>query len=425
MSTPISFLWKLNLFDKNDATDDQHLSNLYSTRVFLALLIFILIGLTLGLWLTTSSSRTIVNNPTIDQYEQLKEKEAKCLCSHLNIPYGTFVHIQSSLHGICSSDFVTDRWIERIGTTMNISYANRADFRVTGSAQFLALAAFCRLSQRISASSISRFYTTSLLSPEVLPRNGLGLTVELSIEEFQQTISASFQSQWNLTNRLIFGNKLLSSLDTALGTMVYSYPNDEVPFLSEAFSYYDIELTRCLCQNDYNCRSPSMLYREILYDEYWPFTPATGDVEMMIPGFYTGCLPVNSLLQSSLECFCDQTCVDQLAFLVAGGEQFSAVDLHEESLFQQNSTVESILGRIMIEHWKSNFSHRAYFDQCKPLYCSYFVNERRTVIFVLTQVIGLLGGLTLILTLIIPKMVHYVRNRHVHTQSPSEPVNRK
>ena len=137
---------------------------------------------------------------------------------------------------------------------------------------------------------------------------------------------------------------------------------------------------------------------------------------MIIRGLFTGCLPIYSLFQSSLECFYDQTCVNQLASRVAADEQFSAIDLHEQSRFQQSTIVRSILDDIMIEHWKSNFSYQGYFDHCKPSYCSYFMNERRTVIFVLTQIIGLLGGLTLILTLIIPKVVHRVRNRHLHNQ---------
>ena len=425
MSALISLLSKLNIFEEQDVKDDQHLTNIYATRVFLVLLVVILIGLTLGFWLTTSSTRIIVNNPTIDQFEGLKKKDALCPCSQLNISNGAFIQLEASLHRICSSDFVSDRWIERISSTVNISYANRADFRVTGSAQFLGLAAFCRLSQRISADSKARFYSTSLLSPQVLTQVALELTVEMSIQEFQQTMPASFKSQWELTNRLIFGNKMLSSLDTTLVTVLFNDPNSVNPFNAAQFMYNDIERTDCYCTSDYNCRSPSIICGDILYNSYQPYGPPTGQEEMRIPGFYTGCLPINSLVQSSLECFYDQTCVDQLASSVAGGEHFSAIDLHPQSLFQHNSTVESILNRVMIEHWKSNFSYRDYFDHCKPIYCSYFINERHTAILVLTQIIGLLGGLTLILTLIVPKVVHYIRNRHVRKQSPSEPFNRR
>ena len=423
MSALISFLWKLNIFEEQDVTDDRHLTNIYATRVFLVLLIVILIGLTLGFWLTTSSARIIVNNPTIDQFEGLKAKDALCPCSQLNIPNGAFVQLEASFHRICSSDFVSDRWIERISSTVNISYASRADFRVQGTAQFLALAAFCRLSQRISADSKARFYSTSLLSPQVLTQAVFELTVEKSIEEFQQTMTASFISQRELTNRLIFGNQLLSSLDTTLGTTIYNVVNRENPFSFSPFFYNDVGQTPCYCPSDSNCRSSSIICDNFRCNSYEPHPWATDDVEMMIPGFYSGCLPINSLVQSSLECFYNQTCVDQLASFVVGGEQFSAIDLHPQSLFHQNSTVESILNGVMIEHWKSNFSYPDYFYHCKPMFCSYFIHERRTAIFVLTQIIGLLGGLTLILTLIIPKVVHYIRNRHVRKQSPSEPFN--
>ena len=173
-------------------------------------------GLTLGFWLTTSSTRIMIENPTIDQYEQLKDKGVHCPCSQLNIPYGAFVQLETSFHGICSSDFVTDRWIGRIPSTVNISNANRAEFRVQGSAQFLALAAFCRLSQRISADSIASFYSSSLISRDVLSLNVLELTVASLVHDFREAMPASFKFQSKLTHQLITGNKLLSSLGTSV-----------------------------------------------------------------------------------------------------------------------------------------------------------------------------------------------------------------
>jgi hypothetical protein len=424
MSTLISFLRTLNIFKEDDATDHKHRSNLHATRIFLALLIAILVGLTLGFWLTTSTTKIVINNPTIDQYEQLSH-DAQCPCSQLAIPYGTFVELEASLHSICSSDFVSDRWIETISSTVDIIHAYRADFRVTGSAQFLALVAFCRLSDRIVADSISSFGAASLLSRKVLTRDVVEFTVESFIRQFQLSMPSVLQSHLRLTNRFIFGNKLISGLETTVNAMVYLFPTDDIPFLPYMINYFDRTVTICECHNSYDCRSPSLILNGFANRSYWPLPVEASNVRMMIPGFYTGCLPINSLLQSSLECFYDQTCIDQLASLVSDGQHFSAIDLHEHSVFQHNSTFQSVIDLIMIEHWRKNFSYQDYFHQCKPVYCTYFVNERRTATVVLIQIIGVLGGLTLILTLIIPKMIHFVRNRHLRNQTPSEPMNRK
>ena len=379
-------------------------------------------GLTLGFWLITSSTKIVIDNPMIDEYEQLKdEKGTECPYSQLNVPYGAFVRLETSLHGICSSDFVTDRWVGIIFASTNASDAYRADFRVTGSAQFLALGAFCRPSCRISVDSITSFYFTSLRSPQALTRDDLEWLVELSVLQFQETMPSSFQSRVRLTNRLIFSNKLLPSLDTSVGTFISCDLTDDLPFHFTPFIYYRSD-TSCECQSDYDCRSSSVICLNIQSALYQPTIVPYFMLHMTIPGLYTGCLPMNSLLESTLECFYNQTCVDQLASLLADDEHFSAIDLHQQSLFRQNSTMESILDGIMIEHWKSNSSYQDYYNHCKPVYCSYFVEERRSAMFGVTQIIGLLGGLTLILTLIVPKVVRYLRNRRSHNQSPSEPI---
>ncbi len=59
----------------------------------------------------------------------------------------------------------------------------------------------------------------------------------------------------------------------------------------------------------------------------------------------------------------------------------------------------------MIEEWSHEASYSFFYEQCDPLYCTYSVNERRDIIFIITTLIGVFGGLNVVLKLLIPLAV--------------------
>ena len=144
---------------------------------------------------------------------------------------------------------------------------------------------------------------------------------------------------------------------------------------------------------------------------------------MKIPGFSASCLPVTSLLHSTLECFYDQMCLDELLSFVSTNKSFTAMSSIERSRFSIISTVKSILDFIMVEKWSTNISYENYFVQCAPISCSYSTMKRHDFVFILTKVIGLLGGLILVLELIIPIIVRFVRRQR--NDNPTPRISRK
>ena len=63
----------------------------------------------------------------------------------------------------------------------------------------------------------------------------------------------------------------------------------------------------------------------------------------------------------------------------------------------------------MIEQWMTNMSYDKYYARCAPISCIYSKNEKNDWIYILTKIISLLGGLTLILGFIIQYAVKWLR----------------
>lgn len=72
----------------------------------------------------------------------------------------------------------------------------------------------------------------------------------------------------------------------------------------------------------------------------------------------------------------------------------------------------------MTEEWIINISHSQYFDQCQVSLCTYSVTSRFNLLYIITTLIALIGGLTKVLRILIPPIVKFIRRRFV----PPPPV---
>ncbi|CAF1102361.1 unnamed protein product [Didymodactylos carnosus] len=65
----------------------------------------------------------------------------------------------------------------------------------------------------------------------------------------------------------------------------------------------------------------------------------------------------------------------------------------------------------MVEEWNSNASFSSYYKQCAPQECTYTYSGHNNVVYIVTTIIGLVGGLTKVLQVIIPPTVEFVRKK--------------
>jgi hypothetical protein len=177
----------------------------------------------------------------------------------------------------------------------------------------------------------------------------------------------------------------------------------------------------CSCALSDVCKEQVVVYNYIYGNYSNPFS-----VLFNIPNMFASCHHIQSLFQSSLECFFNQTCLDAVQNridLVA----LSPPRLKKVFALQTNSTkfspnmpVEEIVNKMMIETWSEKVQYSQYYEECAPKICSYFVTSRNDALYVFTTMIGLFGGLSVALRIIVPLIVGWIRDK---MRSRTEPDN--
>lgn len=86
-------------------------------------------------------------------------------------------------------------------------------------------------------------------------------------------------------------------------------------------------------------------------------------------------------------------------------------DKNAPSRFQVNSTIFDILSELGIENWNENIDYSSYYHNCKPMNCFYTITMHFHIPTIVTTVIGLIGGLSVILRIVIPSIIKLIRRR--------------
>jgi hypothetical protein len=167
------------------------------------------------------------------------------------------------------------------------------------------------------------------------------------------------------------------------------------------------EIGNCSCGLKDDCKQQLGLY---------VFIGISGDlVDLLfnIPNMFLSCFTIESLLQSSLECFLNQTCVDPVLKIIYrfGNKPINLSILEINSTrFSPNMLVKEIINEMMIDTWGDNIDYNRYYEQCAPKVCTYLFTSRNNALYVFTAMIGLFGGLSVALRIIVPLIVTWIRN---------------
>lgn len=412
-----TYLINLSIFDSSSSdskTDEEkqhdHRTNLIATRIFFVTLSLLLLILALVFRLITRTTIIIIQHPKLHQFQNLSSHDAYCTCSQMALSYEDFTSVQTSLHQVCSSDFVSDRWIKTIYSGSNVTYFYSDDFQIDGSALFQALASFCRLTRNHILHSIDSFYQQTLISATVLSQTVFQAEVSASIKQMQLTASNDFASQLQLLQILILVNQFVSGLQTNINLLYDSYISGGWYTTSSPIEFPGPDGSWCACLYRIDCYLSSEITN--VFGLSSPIdVPDNFLVLMTIPGMVHGCLPVNGILRSTLECLYDQICLETLLSFFPSSENFLVMSSLQKSRFKINSTVQDMIDLLMIEEWKTQTSYEDYYRKCAPISCSYIENETDDWPYVLQKLIGLLSGLVLVLGLVLKQIVRFIRRR--------------
>lgn len=412
MRSLTSYILDLNLFQSTTENvseiNEVKRLDLISTRIYAIAMILAVIILGFAMWFTPSTTILIYQNPTQTQFEA-SPNDTFCPCSYAAPTYGDFIALEPEFHQVCDSDLVTDRWIKTIFSGSNATFFLPYDFRSQGSALFLSLAKFCHLAKRNVFQEMLSFQTFSLISPQALSKVVLENQVQSAFDQFQLRIPEEFNAQLRLLREIIVSNQFVSALHTSIRPMFNQISQTSAIRTFMQYVIYEGRMS-CECHKNIECQVKIPLaIIDVLgatEDEFSYLNDA--EISMIIPGLRAACTPVDSLLGSSLECFYNQNCINQLLTFFNTDEKFWAMNQSSVSQFQVNATVQSLINYLFVEKWTLNISYENYFSQCAPAFCTYSTSQRRSGTFVSTKLISILSILTVLLRLLVSTIVRLI-----------------
>lgn len=306
----------------------------------------------------------------------------QCPCSKTSLTYQSFVQLSGVLHQVCSSPFVETAWIDNILGDGNWSNVSMNEFRIRGVVYFLVLRSLCDMTGRAVYFTIRDYVSVQIFKGKMISEDQLTWQLNNRLNQSEMwnridlnilivTIRGTIQSSQLMT---VFSSNWVYSSEYDPHTPYNRIPTKPVSHGSN-----------CSCAYSANCTEPVYIDGQI------------------VPGFVLGCFPMESLLRSTLTCLCNQTCIQQI-----NAGNLSSIHSLNASLsdrFMPNTTVEEMFTNGFVERWSFNISYSKFFSECAPSYCTYTESQKKNTLQIIAILLGLYGGLTLILRLVVPNCV--------------------
>ncbi|CAF0883127.1 unnamed protein product [Adineta ricciae] len=416
----------LNLFPPDDENDqEEQRVGIIATRLYFFLLLLGFLVLGCYTFLSERTQQITVRAPSLAEYERLQTLYSStliCSCTRFSMSYNRILSISPRYHQICSSPFLKSSWlayfnIEEI--TANTTFFPPVDFRFGGQSFFDLLRVLCQTSEETVSNAIHLFRSRRLISINTLSRSEFHQEIQTRLSQFQQRTVSSFTHLLELVRSSIQTNRLVADLLTTTG---FSYLlNKQTMTYSPRF--YSRNIGNCSCAITSECTRPQGFYLRLDLLNAEPKT--------IIPGLVLGCYTIDSLLFSTLECLFEKKCLK----LIISMRDFNASGLfhpmdkrvtkvqplrRNNSRFQSNTTLQSIMSELFIEDWRTSNNFTAYYHRCAPKECIYTLRRRFDTAYMIAIMLGFYSGLSAILEIVLPSCVRVLRQQWKKTKVQKE-----
>jgi len=185
----------LNLFKlANQRTENEIRQQRWVTRVYLILLMSTIATLLLFNSLSMETTTISIPNPSLSTYIHLQKSNShtlRCPCSTMTISNEKFMSFSPVLHQICSSDFVTDQWLEIL--KQSATRFSFLDWRNSAYQEFSLLSKICQLANETITNVINEFFLQSFVVSNVLTEIDFNIQIEKVLSQFYQSTIVYFQ----------------------------------------------------------------------------------------------------------------------------------------------------------------------------------------------------------------------------------------
>ncbi|CAF1460968.1 unnamed protein product [Adineta steineri] len=288
------------------------------------------------------------------------------------------------------------------------------DFRLLAMSQFQILTLLCQIAASTVSNDINQFLTQQMVTNQVVSRQVLEVQIIALVEQMQTTTVANVKYIDQLVSLVIFNSGIMSALNTnrylIQNPLVSSYYIQHGQYFVGDYKVSNashLNNTACDCTLMSNCTFQAGFYNYSIRPPqnvaalYVPSPPPM----FIVPGMLVGCLPHDSMLQSTLECFYNRSCLN----LIGISQAIAPLNATVPSRFRVNTTVNTMFDQLFIETWGNSSNFTSYYDACRPEACSYTYTERGNFLYTMTILASLIGGLATILGILVPLLVQFFR----------------
>lgn len=285
------------------------------------------------------------------------------------------------------------------------------DYRRFLSAHLLFLNRLCQLSIQSVNYFVNQFLSSALITNELLSKSSFQRQVDFILRQNQANAPSMLNRLFFLLRSTSHGNAIISMYGTNFEYFQSSQIVSSSRLESRALIYDD----NCSCDLNTSCITQAT------------YTSKKRNQIVSLIGLKIGCTPSESLFASTLECFYNWSCIDQLMQMIDDqhpSQMPSPLNI-EKSRFYVNTTVSNLVNHLFIEQWLTMSNYSSYFHRCSPTSCSYTYRQQLDSFYTATYLISILGGLTIIFRLICPRLIyvlikfyHYYKRRQ-YSVAPS------
>ena len=401
-------LINLNIF--NTYSNDEHVirRQRISTRLYFLSLATLLTCLAIYNLVSIQVQTILVEHPSESEYAELYSNHSKsldCQCSQLSVPFQSFIQMTPVMHQVCSSQFVSPEWYRQF---LNVHIAPSEipeHFPYIAASYFQLLASFCSLAQYSINDSLRPLGARLYMNDKVLPYWQFHQQAQAFIDTFTNTTKNEFIRIFALVRNATTGNQYVTG-PSLNGRLTYR-PDRTVS--RQTRTWYELDVSNpsqgvaiCKCTRG----GPRCGF-------YVRHPTASSSAATYLTGQYIGCLVMDGLLISSLECWYDGSCVEKLfRWLVEEGvpDRFNIrpLDASLASRFSPSASMNELINELLLENWLINVSYGDFYRQCAPKSCTYTIRGRYDLIDATLLIIAIYGGLSKALQIAVSNVVRLV-----------------
>lgn len=410
----------LNLYNTKSSDPAVVRREIMSTRLFILLLVVSVVILTGYTLLSEQNRIETIKQPSLSLYKNLQKnypETLQCPCEKVSISYRKFLSISSSFHQVCSSEFVSQRWIDYV-FVINGSSLWPIDIRKSLSAIWQLMRILCHTGKISTIDAIDQFINSPLISSVVLSEQLLEAKIEATVDQTIQAASSALIRPLIALQRITQANEFLTALSVNYIAVTSAFNEMIIPII---FNDFDVTVetvynkyifngsTRyCSCRYNGSCPMPANLYLYEIWEQYGIYDFNTIKSNETLPGIIIDCLPIQTILASTLECFYHQSCLDQIITAYRKPINISVLDRSSSSLYSSTTSIEVLIKRLFIEKIEKDILYDQYYLQCAPTQCTYSYSRRFDIAYVVTTLLALFGGLTAALRLMTPFIIDLI-----------------